>query len=210
MRPKTDRRSRQGAESRQRIIDATLQLANELGYTATSIAKVSAHSGLPPSSVYWHFDNKDDLFAAVIDDSFERWRRSLPAWDHPDAGSDPVTLVEQRVTSAVATIATNPDFWRLGLMLTLENHPIEPTARQRFIDIRAQVLDNLTDFWERVLTNHPPETRARRSRLCAKLTLATTDGLFIAGQAEGTADLDELAEAATTALTSVALAPQQT
>src|SRR5512144_2158285 len=42
MSAKTDRRSRQGIESRQRILDATFEIAQELGYQGTSIAKVSA------------------------------------------------------------------------------------------------------------------------------------------------------------------------
>lgn len=206
MKPKTDRRSRQGAESRQRIMDATLELAHELGYTATSIAKVSARSGLPPSSVYWHFESKDDLFAAVIDDSFDQWLRSMPRWDPPTGGHELHSLVEQRIRGAVDSIANNPDFWRLGLMLALENHPVEPTARQRFVDIRARVLDNLTEFWERVLPLRDPSGgRPPRSRLYAQFTLATTDGLFIAAQAEGAANLAHLAELLAAALTGLAL-----
>jgi len=64
VKPKTPRRSRQGQESRQRIIDATFEIAHEQGYQGTSIAKVSARSGLPASSVYWHFADKADLLAA--------------------------------------------------------------------------------------------------------------------------------------------------
>lgn len=207
MTPKTDRRSRQGAESRQRIIEATLELAHELGYTATSIAKVSARSGLPPSSVYWHFNSKDDLFAAVIDDSFDQWRRSRPRWEAPVDSQDLPSVVRERVAAAVASIATNPYFWRLGLMLTLESHPVEPTARQRFVDIRKRVLDAMAEFWEQVLpADLAPGSGAARSRLYAEFTLATSDGLFIAAQAEGGADIEALGDMLAQALTALALA----
>ncbi|MFV0259597.1 MAG: TetR/AcrR family transcriptional regulator [Acidimicrobiales bacterium] len=198
MRPKTDRRSRQGEASRRRIIEATLELAQERGYTATSIAKVSERSGLPASSVYWHFESKDALFAAVIDDSFDRWRRSMPGWEPLGDGQDRREVVAERIDRAVASIASNPHFWRLGLMLALEHHPVEPTARQRFIDIRTRVIDNMDRFWNGVITGGgAPDARSRR---LARFTMAVADGLFVAAQVEGPADLGELGDILTEVL----------
>ncbi len=194
MAPKTDRRSRQGERSRQRILDATLEIANELGYAGTSIAKVSARSGLPASSVYWHFADKDELFAEVIQHSFDEWWAALPEWDPPAGGLELREAVATRIHGAVASIASNPEFWRLGLMLTLERQPVEPTSRRRFIEIRGMVLENLADFWRRVL----PEGHERRTpglpERMARFTMAAADGLFVAAQAEGGDDLDVLAE----------------
>ncbi|MGW0653880.1 TetR/AcrR family transcriptional regulator, partial [Streptomyces umbrinus] len=54
-RPQTARKKRaNGVESRQRILDATVEIAGERGYQGTSIAAVSAKCGLPASSIYWH------------------------------------------------------------------------------------------------------------------------------------------------------------
>src|SRR5262245_56203989 len=64
------RQRRQGTESRLRILEATFELAHELGYQGTSISKVVERSGLPVSSVYWHFADKDALFAAMIQHSY--------------------------------------------------------------------------------------------------------------------------------------------
>lgn len=73
-RPRTERRKRSnGVESRQRILDAAVEISGERGYEGTSIAAVSATCGLPASSIYWHFKDKDDLIAAVIERSFETW-----------------------------------------------------------------------------------------------------------------------------------------
>ena len=72
-----------GVESRQRILDAAVEIAGERGYEGTSIAAVSAKCGLPASSIYWHFQDKDDLIAAVIERSFETWLAAveLPSED---------------------------------------------------------------------------------------------------------------------------------
>lgn len=77
----TRKKRANGVESRQRILDAAVEIAGERGYEGTSIAAVSAKCGLPASSIYWHFKDKDDLIAAVIERSFDTW---LAAVDLPD------------------------------------------------------------------------------------------------------------------------------
>lgn len=69
---------------RTRILDAATEIAAERGYEGTSIGAVSTKCGLPASSIYWHFTDKDDLMAAVIERSFGSW---LNAWQLPDGGS---------------------------------------------------------------------------------------------------------------------------
>ena len=76
--PSTGRRTRaNGEQSRQRILDAATEVATERGYEGTTISLVSKKSGLPPTSIYWHFADKDDLIAAVIERSFQRWLAAL-------------------------------------------------------------------------------------------------------------------------------------
>ena len=71
------RKRADGELSRGRILDAATEIAAERGYEGTSIALVSAKCGLPASSIYWHFTNKDDLIAAVIERSFARLARGV-------------------------------------------------------------------------------------------------------------------------------------
>ena len=79
------RRRLDGEASRTRILDAATEIASERGYEGTSIALVSAKCGLPASSIYWHFTDKDDLIAAVIERSFAQW---LSAWRCPPKAPD--------------------------------------------------------------------------------------------------------------------------
>ena len=72
-RNRTRRRRVDGEASRTRILDAATEIAGERGYEGTSIGLVSAKCGLPASSIYWHFKDKDDLIAAVIERSFAQW-----------------------------------------------------------------------------------------------------------------------------------------
>src|SRR5512144_1761483 len=100
-RARATRRTRvNGEESRQRILDAATEVATERGYEGTTISLVSKKSGLPPTSIYWHFADKDDLIAAVIDRSFQRW---LGALDLPAtlAGPGWATNLGTRVAKAL-------------------------------------------------------------------------------------------------------------
>ena len=84
--PAARRKRADGELSRERILDAATEIAAERGYEGTSIALVSKKCGLPASSIYWHFKDKDDLIAAVIERSFAHW---LAAWQVPDEGDAP-------------------------------------------------------------------------------------------------------------------------
>ncbi len=190
-----DRRRRQGgAQSRLRILEATFELAHELGYQGTSISKVVERSGLPASSVYWHFADKDALFAAMIQHSFDQWLASLPKWTPPDKAARRGDEIAARIRSVVGSIAANPEFWRLGLMLSLQRQPAELQARQRFKEIRGRVIAGLASFWRHVL----PAGHLRRSPdlpdLLARIFMATADGLFVSAQIDSDYDYDRLAD----------------
>ena len=184
---------RHGVESRQRILQATFELAREFGYQGTSIAKVVERSGLPASSVYWHFADKDALFAAMIQDSFDQWRASMPRWPLPAGGSSRREDVAARVRSAIDSIAAGPEFWRLGLILSLQRQPAEHQARQLFQDIRARVVEDMVSFWNIALpAGHDARTPGLPS-LLARITMAAVDGLFVSAQIDRGYDYQALA-----------------
>jgi len=177
-----------------RILEATFELAHELGYQGTSISKVVQRSGLPASSVYWHFADKDALFAAMIQHSFEQWRASLPKWLPPAPGASRRDELAVRIRSAIASIATNPEFWRLGLLLSLQRQPVEREARQRFKEIRRRVIANMAAFWVHVLPRGRRRNAPDLAELLARLTMATADGLFVSAQIDSDCDYDRFAD----------------
>jgi AcrR family transcriptional regulator len=177
--PPARRKRADGELSRERILDAATEIAAERGYQGTSIALVSAKCGLPASSIYWHFKDKDDLLAAVIERSFAGW---LTAWQLPDEGTarDRVTAMAMQIAKA---LLDSPDFLRLGLMLALERRPVEPRARAMFIQTRARAYSELTNAL-RELT--PGLTDAQIDQLVT-YAIAGADGLFIAKEIGGDA-----------------------
>jgi AcrR family transcriptional regulator len=175
--PAARRKRADGELSRERILDAATEIAAERGYEGTSIALVSKKCGLPASSIYWHFKDKDDLIAAVIERSFASW---LAAWQFPDEGDAPDRMKGIAVEIAKALL-DSPDFIRLGLMLALERRPVEPRARAMFLQARAQAYGQLIA----VVGALTPELTDAQAHQLATYALAGADGLFIAKEIGG-------------------------
>ncbi|MFB6551088.1 TetR/AcrR family transcriptional regulator [Streptomyces sp. NPDC056405] len=183
---------RQSEETRRRILEATLELAAERGYEGTTIALVTKRSGLPSGSVYWHFDNKDSLFAALIEQSFEEWARQT-GWDGDSGPSSHRRLIDFMRDRLTADDFSH-GFWRLGLLLSLERRMADSVARQRFLEIRRRMLDVLVRWWTDVL---PGEVTARDeglARRLAQFALAASDGVFIAAAAGDDWDFQGLSD----------------
>ena len=180
--PSRQRKTRaNGVASRIAILDAAAHIAGERGYEGTSINAVSERSGLPASSIYWHFKNKDELIAAVIDRSYSDWIEALRRLADQDSELSPVEMYSSGMRQSAEQLIQFPDFLRLGLMLTLERRPSEPTARQRFQTTRVETLARLRRYLGRVFESLG---EAEIEQL-AVLTLAGSDGLFIAAESEG-------------------------
>lgn len=171
------RRRANGEASKTKILDAATEIASERGYEGTSIALVSKRCGLPASSIYWHFADKDDLIAAVIERSFGRW---LAAWTLPTDGDAQQRVAEMSMQVAKALL-DSPDFLRLGLMLALERRPVEPRAREMFLQVRREAHQTIRQATADLA---PGLDEASLDQL-ATYAMAGADGLFIAKEIGG-------------------------
>ncbi|MEV0623623.1 helix-turn-helix domain-containing protein [Nonomuraea sp. NPDC050404] len=65
--------------TRERIIDESLRLFAERGYSATSVAEIEAASGLSPGAggLYRHFKSKYEVLAAAINEHASRTRSQV-------------------------------------------------------------------------------------------------------------------------------------
>ena len=70
------------------LLAAATELFLAKGYDKTTMADISAAAGVARGNVYWYFDSKDDIFAAVMDRMLGREIRTLSA---EQAGADPLS-----------------------------------------------------------------------------------------------------------------------
>ena len=199
---KTTRRHSQGEASRRAILEATLRIAGQRGYVGTTMAQVTRASGLPASSVYWHFGNKDELLAEALDHGFAQWDGAVPPWGELDPERPREDELFAQMEAITRTLDEEPGFGRMGLLIALETGPhVGSAPRERFITVRRRALARVADWWRRSLaaereageTGGPDDpTVEEHARTLALLTLVAMDGLFLAHQSDHDEDLGPL------------------
>ncbi|MCL7943330.1 TetR family transcriptional regulator [Marinobacter sp. ATCH36] len=61
------RRTKEDAEkTRQMVLEAALTLFSRDGYSLTTLSRIAKEAGCSRGPIYWHFQNKDDLYEAVL------------------------------------------------------------------------------------------------------------------------------------------------
>ena len=63
-----------GEETRQKIIDKSLQLFSVKGYFNTSVNDILVSTGLTKGGLYGHFASKEDIWYAVYDEAVLIWK----------------------------------------------------------------------------------------------------------------------------------------
>ena len=91
------RKTKADAElTRQQIIDAARRVFAEKGVSRTTIDNIASAAGVTRGAVYWHFDNKEELFHAM------REQVTLPLLDKFDGAlfkpdeADPLACRRER------------------------------------------------------------------------------------------------------------------
>lgn len=61
------RRKKEAAETtKEDILKAAKDVFSRKGYTAASLADIAAQAGITKGAIYWHFDNKSELYQQVL------------------------------------------------------------------------------------------------------------------------------------------------
>jgi len=93
-------------DTRARLLDAATELFSELGVAATSFSTIARRAGLTPAMVHYHFDNREQLLDAVVDE------RLVPlisyVWDPVQPGDDPADLIRGVVERLLERIEKAP------------------------------------------------------------------------------------------------------
>ena len=74
-----DRRTRQKAEIRQRILDAARQIAREKDWNAVTIRSIAEAIDYTAPIVYEHFENKEDVLLSIVKEGHSENRKLFDA-----------------------------------------------------------------------------------------------------------------------------------
>ena len=136
-------------DTKERILVAALEMFSQNGYAGTNIRELSASLGLVKSGVYKHFESKEAIWNALLDQMITYYADHFGSAEHlppvPDSVEELVTMTMQMVNFTVhdeKVIMTRK-------VLTLE----------QFRDSRARelatkhFLTGLTDIFTRIFTS---------------------------------------------------------
>jgi AcrR family transcriptional regulator len=175
---KLSRREQLGVESRRRIIDAASALMAERGFAGTSIAAVSERSGLPSGSIYWHFESKEALLAAVMEEGARRWFDTLPHLE--DVRGDPAARAAALFEAVETSLEAHPEFLRLLLLIALERRDVDPASLAVIRRVRDLALDRIRTMLLVLLAPLKLRNVQRVADEFSRLVLVVADGAFVA------------------------------
>ena len=145
-----------GAESRAAILDAAEALMARRGFIGTSISALQAECGLPASSIYWHFNSKEGVLAAVMERGANNFFAKVDSIRIP-----PATLGRERLRAQLA-----------GASVAIEQHPKRNgAANVALADEMADVLLAMFDGVFLAVQNNP---RLRYAHLLAQVAEAAS------------------------------------
>ncbi len=104
--------------SRQRIMDAALELFGSMGYQATSISKIAKAAGISKGLMYNYFASKHELLEAIILAEAEAGAK----WWHEILERDisPLEKIRQVTERAAAEVKEDIHHWRLLTSLAFQ------------------------------------------------------------------------------------------
>jgi AcrR family transcriptional regulator len=121
-------------ETKRRIIDAAYELFYKGGFARAGVDNIAEAAGVTKRTLYYHFDSKDALVAAVLEVQNELMLTRIQRWAQRASG-DPATVVEN-LFAEFAAWARQPGwrgsgFTRAAMEFAhLPGHPARVAARR--------------------------------------------------------------------------------
>ena len=170
-----NKRIEQGRRSRDRLLRAATQRFAAQGFSGTSIDDVCREAGVVKSAVYWHFESKEGLLAAVLEETATAWIDGIVgsvarAGEHRERLSRAIDgmrdLVENR-----------PALLRLLHSMLLERTSVNAETRTVLLRVFDRARGALVDGIVEAIGFQPAGLETT-----AALTLAALDGIFLQHQ----------------------------
>jgi TetR/AcrR family acrAB operon transcriptional repressor len=179
------RRTKEEAlETRNRILDTAEYVFYEKGVSRTSLEHIARASGVTRGAIYWHFENKVDLFTAMFDRIRLPMETMIERCDE-DPDKDPIGTLRKVFTLVLCETVRNPHRRRV---LEIIFHKCEYTDEmgsmmQRLQEACADGRERIEHSMRRAVDlGHLPadlDTRRAAVLLHATITGLISDWLFM-------------------------------
>jgi AcrR family transcriptional regulator len=154
-----ERREREREAVRRKILDAARELFARDGYEHVTMRAIADAIEYSPTTIYHHFEDKDDLVEALCHEDFGRLFAALTADGLP---SDPVERIRQMGRAYAAFAQRYPNHYQFMFMTPkLPDHKLDPAdpGSQAFQLLRDAVAEAVAAG--RFHNGAPPDTVAQ-------------------------------------------------
>ena len=145
--------------TKQEILEASLELFSVQGFEATSISQIASAVGIRKASLYSHFENKQAILDALVKDVLEQYvEHSIFAkadWDQYEAAEDKPALTPdaaaQMILGQVRYILHDPHISRARKMLAIEQFQNPELAKLQTRQNYSDVLQYFTGLMKQLI-----------------------------------------------------------
>lgn len=137
------RRSKEDAlATRHRLLDAAEEVFLERGVAGTSMNDIAQAAGTTRGAIYWHFQDKADLFNAMMDRVVLPLQAALAHVDEA-ADADPLPALRAALRDALRQTVRDPHTRRVFEVATLKVEFVDSlcAVRERHLRMRGQSVD---------------------------------------------------------------------
>ena len=145
-------------DTKERILEAALEMFSQNGYTGTNIRELSASLGLVKSGVYKHFESKEAIWNALLDQMIAYYGEHFGSPEHLPPVPDSLDELTQLTMRMVNITVHDEKIIMTRKVLTLE----------QYRDVRARelatkhFLTGLTEMFTRIFTGMMEKGLIRR------------------------------------------------
>lgn len=187
---KTTRKQIDKQETRERILEGASLLFAEQGYAAASISKIAKKAGVLPGSIYWAFESKEQIFAAVLERAGQIWKDRFM----PNLNEAVPTMLDEAVSTMEAYTAyfeklavafeEAPEFLRLIMVVASERQAGSSEILAAARDVRHFWRSRIEVAISEVLEGYESRAVVDFSKRFSRLTIQMLDGVFLSSQLE--------------------------
>jgi TetR/AcrR family acrAB operon transcriptional repressor len=125
------RRTKEEAEiTKQKIMDAALQLFKNKGVDATRLQDIAKAAGMTRGAIYWHFKNKLDILTTLMLDMKERFEVRLKNFQEENGGA--VEKLERLIREIIMAHTAYERFQDL-IIVMMSNYQISQNLRKHHL-----------------------------------------------------------------------------
>lgn len=117
-------------ETAEEIMTATGRALREYGYADLTMQRVAEESSISTAAIHYHFDTKEDLLNAFLDDLIDRFEARLAC-----EARDPRERLESFLEAVYTPSETGTDDFPVALMELKAQAPYHDRVRDRFLEL---------------------------------------------------------------------------